>query len=65
MAVVTLCAFADEASTEFDGQIKALLRNNIYNIELRGLDGKNISALSEEEAEIYAEKLEKEFSKKD
>ena len=59
MAVVTLCAFADEASTEFDGQIKALLRNNIYNIELRGLDGKNISALSEEEAEIYAEKLEK------
>ncbi len=59
MAEVTLCAFADEASTDFDGQIKALLRNNIYNIELRGLDGKNISTLTEDEAKLYAEKLDK------
>ena len=34
MAKVTLCAFADEAATDFDGQIKALLRNNIYNIDI-------------------------------
>ena len=59
MAKVTLCAFADEAATDFDGQIKALLRNNIYNIELRGLDGKNVSSLNDDEAAAYAEKLDK------
>lgn len=59
MAKVTLCAFADEAATDFDGQIKALLRNNIYNIELRGLDGKNVSSLNDDEAAAYVEKLDK------
>ena len=57
MATVKLCAFADEADKMLVGQIDALKRNGVYAIELRGLDGKNISALTEEEARSYAKLL--------
>lgn len=56
---ITLSAFADEASESLDGQIAALKRNGISHIELRGVDGKNVSELSGEEAKGYAERLEK------
>ena len=41
-----LCAFADEASNDLQGQIEALLRNNIGLLEIRGVDGENIKDIS-------------------
>ena len=41
-----LCAFADEADQLLTGQIAALQRNGIQLLEIRGVDGENISALS-------------------
>ena len=52
-----LSAFADEASTDFTGQLAALKRNGISLIELRGLDGKNIADIDERQAESYAAAL--------
>lgn len=59
MPILKLSAFADEASENLDGQIAALLRNNIYNIEIRGVDGKNVSKLTDDEAKAAAEKLQR------
>ena len=56
--MIRLCAFADEADKTVDGQIKALKKNNIDLIELRGLDGTNISKLTEDEARAYAKRFE-------
>lgn len=42
-----LCAFADEAGNDLREQIKALHRNDISLIELRGVNGRNISAIPE------------------
>ena len=44
-----LCAFADEASSALSGQIAALKRNGITQLEIRGVNGKNIKDLSAEE----------------
>ena len=55
--MIKLCAFADEASVELDGQIEALIKNNIDLIELRGIDGVNVSKISLEDAEGYAKRL--------
>ena len=41
-----LSAFADEASVDLEGQIKALKRNNISYLEIRGVDGENIKNIS-------------------
>lgn len=41
-----LCAFADEADRFLTGQIEALRRNGIRLLEIRGVDGENISALT-------------------
>ena len=49
-----LSAFADEASADFAEQIRALREERIPYIELRGLDGKNVSDLTDAEAERYA-----------
>lgn len=57
--MIRLSAFADEASSNFREQIAALKRNGIGYIELRGLDGKNVSVLTEEEADDYAQMLRK------
>ena len=51
MAKFILSAFADEASPMLDEQIKALQEEEISLIELRGVDGKNVSGLTIEEAE--------------
>ena len=52
--MIRLAAFADEADSRVEGQIEALKRNGLEYIELRGLDGKNIASISEDEAEKYA-----------
>jgi len=41
-----LCAFADEADQLLTGQIAAMQRNSISLLEIRGVDGENISVLS-------------------
>ena len=41
-----LCAFADEAAADLRGQIAALERNGISLLEIRGIDGENISDIS-------------------
>ena len=42
MEKIKLCAFADEASNDLGGQIKALKRNEISLLEIRGVDGQNV-----------------------
>ncbi|MBQ8839928.1 MAG: sugar phosphate isomerase/epimerase [Clostridia bacterium] len=59
MAKMKLCAFADEASKDLAGQIEALKRNNISLLEIRGVDGKNISEISLEKAKEVKELLDK------
>ncbi len=54
---ITLSAFADEASDLLDTQLAVLQKANIPLIELRGVDGKNVSDLTEDEAQIVREKL--------
>lgn len=57
--MIRLCAFADEANENFDGQIIALKRNNIDLIELRTINGVNIKDITIEDAVVLSEKLKK------
>ena len=43
-----LSAFADEASASFPEQLEALREAGIDRIEIRGVDGTNVSALTDE-----------------
>ena len=54
---VKLCAFADEASPATEEQIKALVDNAIPYLEIRGVNGVNISALDTASARDYAREL--------
>ena len=47
-------AFADESSNAFAGQIDALKRNNLSYLEIRNLDGKNVTELTVCEARELA-----------
>ena len=58
MAKFILSAFADEASPMLDEQIKALQEEGVALIELRGVDGKNVSGLTIEEAANVKAKLD-------
>ena len=58
MAQFILSAFADEAGSMLDEQIKALREEGITLIELRGVDGKNVSNLTLEEAAAVKAKLD-------
>ena len=49
MAEFVLSAFADEYSPVFDEQLEGLKKNGVKFMEIRGVDGKNISTLTEEE----------------
>lgn len=51
--------FADEASSQLDGQIQALLRNGLDGLEVRGVNGANISDISLEDAAKAREQLVK------
>lgn len=52
---IKLSAFADEAAVSYSEQLKVLTEERMPCIELRGLDGKNITLVSEDEAKRYAE----------
>ena len=58
MINIKLCAFSDEADSSLDGQIAALKRNNIPYMEMRTVDGKNVTTLTIEEAKAIKEKLD-------
>lgn len=53
----TLSAFADESSPNFDSQLEALKRNRIPLIEVRGVDGKGVLDLTDDELDAVCEKL--------
>ena len=53
-----LYAFADEASKEVDGQIRAMLRNCLNGLEIRGVDGVNVSKITPEKAKEVRRKLD-------
>ncbi|MBO5279911.1 MAG: sugar phosphate isomerase/epimerase [Clostridia bacterium] len=53
-----LAAFADEASSNFDGQIKAMERNGIEMLEIRGVDGENVAKISTGKAKEVKKKLD-------
>ena len=60
MAKFVLSAFTDEYSPEFDKQIEGMKLNGIKYTELRGVDGKNVSALTVSEAKEIKAKLDAE-----
>ncbi len=49
-----LSAFADESSNAFSGQVDALKRNGLKYLEIRNLDGKNVTELTVAEAKEVA-----------
>ena len=53
-----LCAFADEASVDIKGQIAALKRNNFDYLEIRGVNGTNISKITVNEAKEVKKMLD-------
>lgn len=53
-----LCAFADEADKSLEGQTKALSENGISLLEIRGVDGVNISDITLDKAREVREKLD-------
>ncbi len=51
-------AFADESGAMIDHQIEAMRRNGLQGLEIRNVDGENISAISAEKAREVRRKLE-------
>ncbi len=51
--MIRLCAFPDEATSDFYEQISALKRNGISLIEFRSANGKNVSDFTVDEAKRY------------
>lgn len=51
-------AFADEASPQLSGQIRALLENGLDGMEIRNVDGENVSALSPEKARAIRRRMD-------
>ena len=58
MENMKLYAFADEASGQVDGQIRAMIRNGLDGLEIRGVDGQSIADISEEKAREVRSKME-------
>ena len=57
MANLTLSAFADEYSSAFDEQLNALNNFGINYVEIRGVDGKNVSELTKLQVQEVKAKL--------
>ncbi len=55
-----ISAFSDEAGASLDAQIAALHENNVKYMEPRGINGKNISAMTEAELTALASRLRSE-----
>ncbi len=53
-----LAAFADEADGRISGQIKAMTENGIEYLEIRGVDGENISDITTEKAREVRRQLD-------
>lgn len=51
--MIRLCAFADESGSSLMEQITQMKKNNIFLLELRSIEGKNISDFSYEEVKQY------------
>lgn len=58
METMKIYAFADEASKAVDGQIAAMRRNGLQGLEIRGVDGQNVSAISIDKAREVRAKLD-------
>lgn len=58
MSDLRIFAFADEADPSLDGQIRAMQRNGLAGLEIRGVDGKNISDLTVDEAKEVRRRLD-------
>ncbi len=58
MEGINLYAFADEASPMIEKQIAAMKRNNLQGIEIRGVDGVNVSSISLQKAKEVKKKLD-------
>ena len=58
MENIKIFAFADEADSAFAKQIEALKRNNLNGIEVRGVDGENISDISLDKAREIKQMLD-------
>lgn len=58
MAEFVLSAFADEYSPKLDEQIEGLKKNGVGFMEIRGVDGKNVSDLTEDEMKAAKAKLD-------
>ncbi len=51
-------AFADEASAQIPGQIAAMKRNGLQGLEIRGVDGTNVSGITLEKAKEIRRQLD-------
>lgn len=58
MRQYSICAFADEADPVFSGQIEAMLRNGLKRLEIRNVDGDNITDISLEKAREIRKQLD-------
>lgn len=58
MSNIKIYAFSDEASPSIDAQIDALLRNGLNGMEIRNVDGVNISDITKEKAGEVKAKLD-------
>ena len=58
MIKIKLCAFSDEADASLEGQIAALTRNNVPYMEMRNVNGKNVTELTIEEAKEVRKQLD-------
>lgn len=56
---IVLSGFSDEACSDFEEQLQFVSSLGIHSIEIRGVDGKNISQLTEDEVQTVKEKLNK------
>ena len=57
MHSVRIFAFADEASPQLEGQIRAMTRNGLEGLEIRGVDGANVSDIPLEKARQVRSRL--------
>lgn len=53
-----LAAFADEADSRLDGQISAMKENGVEYLEIRGVDGENISDITADKARDIRARLD-------
>ena len=58
MENIRIYAFSDEASADIDKQIKALIRNNLHGMEIRNVDGTNVSDITTTKAKEVKNKLD-------